>query len=133
MLAVGATDSADRLDGWAQDHTHVASYSNVSTTRHVDLVAPGTSIVSASNPASYVDANYPSGRVDGDTAGTLFRGSGTSQAAAVVSGSVALLLQAFPQLTPDQVKYALDQLRRSGQKRVGDLRRCRHARPDRCP
>jgi serine protease AprX len=107
VLAVGATDSADRLDGWTQDHTHVASYSNVSTTRHVDLVAPGTSIVSARNPASYVDANYPSGRVDGDTAGTLFRGSGTSQAAAVVSGSVALLLQVYPQLTPDQVKYAL--------------------------
>jgi serine protease AprX len=37
----------------------------------------------------------------------LFRGSGTSQAAAVVSGLAALLLQQRPALTPDQVKAAL--------------------------
>ena len=47
--------------------------------------------------------------MDGDTAGRLFRGSGTSQAAAVTSGAVALLLQAYPDLTPDQVKYVLTQ------------------------
>ena len=35
------------------------------------------------------------------------RGSGTSQAAAVVSGEAALLLQAKPDLTPDQVKQVL--------------------------
>ncbi len=38
---------------------------------------------------------------------TLFRGSGTSQATAVVSAAVALLLQARPTLTPDQVKNLL--------------------------
>ncbi|MGH9284573.1 MAG: S8 family serine peptidase, partial [Acidimicrobiales bacterium] len=36
-----------------------------------------------------------------------FRGSGTSQSAAVVSGTVAALLQARPELRPDQVKQLL--------------------------
>jgi serine protease AprX len=108
LIAVGATDSGDRMDGWAHDHTHVASFSNVGTSaRHVDVVAPGTSLVSTRNPGSNIDANNPSGLISGDTSGNLFRGSGTSQAAAVVSGSIALLLQAYPSLTPDQVKYAL--------------------------
>ena len=55
--------------------------------RHVDLLAPGTSIVSLRAPGSFVDANHPEGRVAGDSTGRLFRGSGTSQAAAVVSGA----------------------------------------------
>jgi serine protease AprX len=66
-------------------------------------VAPGKSIVSLRNPGSYVDEANPTARV-GDT---LFKGSGTSQAAAVVSGAVSLLLQARPDLTPDEVKAAL--------------------------
>jgi serine protease AprX len=107
VLAVGATDSSDKIDGWTPGKAKVASFSNVGSDRHVDLVAPGTSIVSDRNPGSYVDANNPSGLVSGDTSKQLFRGSGTSQAAAVVSGAVALLLQAYPSLTPDQVKYAL--------------------------
>jgi len=108
VIAVGATDANNSLQGWNRAHTTVASYSQTgSADRNVDLVAPGTSLVSARAPGSFVDVSNPSGLVAGDSSGRLFRGSGTSQAAAVVSGSVALLLQAYPALTPDQVKFAL--------------------------
>jgi serine protease AprX len=107
VLAVGAADSSGKVDGWAPNHTKAASFSNVSTGRHADLIAPGTSLVSLRAPGSFVDTNNPQGLVSGDDSGNLFRGSGTSQASAVVSGAVANLLQAFPSLTPDQVKYAL--------------------------
>jgi serine protease AprX len=108
VLAVGATGASMSLTGWAYNNAVPAHFSQVgSVARHADLVAPGVSIVSSRTPGSYIDDKYPEGRVAGDTTGTLFRGSGTSQSAAVLSGSVALLLQAYPTLTPDQVKYAL--------------------------
>jgi serine protease AprX len=108
LLAVGSADSGDRLDGWAHDHTKAAAYSNVgSASRHADVLVPGTSLVSLRNTGSYIDQTHPEGLVSGDTSGRLFRGSGTSQAAAVLSGAVADLLQAYPTLTPDQVKYVL--------------------------
>ena len=106
VLAVGASDANDSLTGWATPMP--AAFSNSGTAqRHVDLLAPGTSLVSLRDPGSFIDVNHPEGRVAGDTSGRLFRGSGTSQAAAVVSGAAALLLQANPDLTPDQVKAAL--------------------------
>jgi serine protease AprX len=108
VLAVGAADSGERTNGWTREHTRAAAFSNVSTSgRHADVLVPGTSLVSLRAAGSNIDANHPEGRVAGDPTGRLFRGSGTSQAAAVVSGAVADLLQAFPTLTPDQVKYAL--------------------------
>jgi serine protease AprX len=107
VLAVGAADSDNKVNGWAPQRTAAADFSSVATGRHADLIAPGTSLVSLRVPGSYVDANNPQGLVAGDVSGKLFRGSGTSMAAAVVSGAIADLLQAYPALTPDQVKYAL--------------------------
>jgi serine protease AprX len=105
VLAIGAADGRG-TDSRADDT--VATFSSVGNiNRHADLVAPGKSIVGLRDPGSFVDVNYPSGLVPGDTTGRLFRGSGTSQAAAVVSGAVALMLQKRPTLTPDQVKKIL--------------------------
>lgn len=106
VLAVGAADPHALVSGWS--NPTVAWFSGRgSTDRSVDLVAPGTSIAGLRAPGSYIDVNHPEGLVSGDTTGRLFRGSGTSQAAAVTSGAVALLLQAYPELTPDQVKAVL--------------------------
>src|SRR5690242_12171635 len=105
VIAVGAADT--HTTDYTTDDT-LATFSSVgSYARHADILAPGTSIIGLRDPGSYIDVNYPSGLVPGDTTGKLFRGSGSSQAAAVTSGAVALLLQKRPDLTPDQVKTLL--------------------------
>src|SRR5579884_1021401 len=81
----------------------VASFSSRSSSRPVDVVAPGVSIESLRDPGSTIDLSNPKAVVNS----RFFRGSGTSQAAAVTSGAAALLLQARPSLTPDQVKALL--------------------------
>jgi serine protease AprX len=68
-----------------------------------DVVAPGMSIVSVRAPGSWADLNRPEARVGR----AYFKGTGTSQAAAVVSGIAALLYEADPRLTPDEAKAAL--------------------------
>jgi serine protease AprX len=67
-----------------------------------DVAAPGAHIISLRAPGSTVDNTYP-WYVDG----SYRRGSGTSMATGVVSGAVALMLQANPTATPNRVKYAL--------------------------
>jgi serine protease AprX len=68
------------------------------------LLAPGTHMQSLRDPGSFIDQNSPGGEL-GDS---YFRGSGTSEAAAYVTGVVALLLQRYPDLSPDQVKAMLE-------------------------
>jgi serine protease AprX len=101
VIAVGATDSRGTVD--AADDVVGRFSSRGDAARRPDLVAPGTSVVSLRDPGSRLDQEHPGARV-----GTRsFRGSGTSQAAAVVSGAAALLLSQRPGLTPDQVKALL--------------------------
>jgi subtilase family protein len=101
VIAVGS-DSANGTATTADDV--VSSFSNNGNgTRNPDLIAPGDHVVSLRDPGSYLDTTYPAARI-GDR---LFRGSGTSQAAAVVSGAAALLISQRPDLTPDQVKALL--------------------------
>jgi len=105
VIAVGASDHQG-TQTTADDV--VASLSNRGNAiRHADLVAPGRSIVSLRDPGSYIDSHHPEGLVAGDAEHRFFRGTGTSQSTAVVSGAVALLLEQRPDLTPDQVKALL--------------------------
>ncbi len=68
-----------------------------------DLIAAGRSIASYRVPGSTVDIAAPSARYRDN----LFLGSGTSQAAAVTSGIAALILEAQPQLSPDELKATM--------------------------
>ena len=97
VLSVGADDLAGTA---VVGDDVVPSWSSRGAGRNPDLVAPGRSIVSLRDPNSALDRAHPEARV-GDAG---FKGSGTSQAAAVVSGAVALLLERRPDLSPDQVK-----------------------------
>jgi hypothetical protein len=101
VIAVGAMDTNGT--GIRTDDS-VPSFSSCgNTVRRPDLVAPGKSIISLRDPGSRIDVESPGARV-GEK---FFKGSGTSQAAAVVSGAVALILDRRPSLTPDQVKFLL--------------------------
>src|SRR5438552_4254848 len=113
MKTMGTPSRSDAL---------MATYSSKGPTMldHVvkpDLVAPGNLI--ASDLASTTDtlySAYPSNLIpiadyttsnNSNTSSTYYRLSGTSMAAPMVSGAVALLLQQNPLLTPDQVKARL--------------------------
>jgi serine protease AprX len=101
LIAVGS----DNTNGTATvaDDT-VSSFSNDGDgTRNPDVVAPGEHIVGLRSPNSFLDQSHPGAVVED----RFFRGSGTSQATAVVSGAAALLLSQRPDLTPDQVKALL--------------------------
>jgi serine protease AprX len=101
IIAVGALDTmgSTKPSSWA-----VADFaSRGNARRSPDVLAPGVSIEGLRVPGSVADLLNP-----GAVVGTRFiRGSGTSQAAAVASGLVALLLQRYPKATPAQVKAML--------------------------
>ncbi|MGZ8565492.1 MAG: S8 family serine peptidase [Actinomycetota bacterium] len=101
VIAVGAATTDGEYD--AKDDTVAAFSSRGDALRGPDLVAPGTSVASLRAPGSFIDENNPQAVVDG----RFFRGSGTSQAAAVVSGAAALIIEQRPAITPDQVKALL--------------------------
>jgi serine protease AprX len=101
VIAVGAVDlngsSNTKDDG-------VAAFSNCGTNgRYPDVVAPGTSILSSLASGSTAAVDHPESVFNGD----FIVGSGTSQAAAMVSGAAALIISQRPGITPDQVKALL--------------------------
>jgi serine protease AprX len=101
VIAVGADDpkGTNRID----DDVIPSWSSKGDGIRNPDVVAPGKSIQGLRVPGSVVDQLSPGGQINE----RYFRGSGTSQAAAVTSGAVALLLQQRPTLNPDAMKGVL--------------------------
>jgi serine protease AprX len=103
VLTVGATD--DRGTAGVGDD-QLPDFSGRGPTAHglakPDVVAPGAHVISLRAPGSTIDTQFPN-YVDG----SYRQGSGTSMATGVVSGAIALMLQANPGFTPDRVKYAL--------------------------
>jgi len=103
VIAVGASDTNNTT--MVKFHSPAGFTSQGDGTRNPDLSAPGVHVVSLRDPGSFVDDQF------GATASVtnrFFLGSGSSQAAAVVSGAAALLLSQRPGLSPDQVKALLD-------------------------
>ena len=104
VITVGAADLHGTVG--TSDDT-VAPFSSRGPTQDgvakPDLVAPGITIVSQRAPKSTSDAMRPTARVGRH----YFKGTGTSQATAMVAGVAALVLDAAPDLTPDQVKEIL--------------------------
>jgi serine protease AprX len=101
VLAVGA-DDPNGTDSVGDDTVPDFSQRGTST-RHVDIIAPGVHILGLRDTGSRIDQNNPNAVVNN----RFFRGSGTSQAAAVTSGLAALYLQKYPSAPPDQVKRAI--------------------------
>ena len=109
VITVGASDDRgtpasadDKVAAWSSCGTTIDQFAKP------DLVAPGVNLVAPLPvPNSFLAVKYPGNVIAGTSGESYFRMSGTSVAAPVVSGVVALLLQAQPNLTPDQVKYRL--------------------------
>jgi serine protease AprX len=112
VLTVGASSHMGTVD--RSDDT-VAAFSSrgptaVDRAAKPDLVAPGVGIESLSDPNSAFYTTQSRYLLRG-TVPTSYRPylsqSGTSMSAPVVSGAVALMLQANPSLTPNDVKAIL--------------------------
>src|SRR5206468_7524940 len=99
-----------------RDDDTVANYSSrgptyIDWSAKPDLVAPGSGTVSLAAPGSTFYTTKAAALIAGSTQTPFvpyLSLSGTSMSAPVVSGTVALMLQANPSLTPNAVKAILE-------------------------
>jgi serine protease AprX len=102
VIAVGAADTDGTVSPSDDFPATFSAWGN--GTRNPDLLAPGVHLASLRNPGSTIDQLYGSTATVG---GRFFRGSGTSQATAVMSGAAALAIQQHPTYTADMIKRLL--------------------------
>jgi subtilisin family serine protease len=104
VITVGATTNSNTRGDVSDDA--LAEFSSAGPTVEAfvkpEVVAPGGYIVGVVERFSRVPSHHPQWLF-----GNYFYMSGTSQAAAIVSGAAALMLQDDPSLTPDDVKCRL--------------------------
>ncbi len=105
VITVGAMDDKGTATITDDKLASFSAYGNIENgSVKPDLVAPGRNIIARIvNLNMGLAGSHPTNKVGSQ----YFRMSGTSMAAPIVSGAVALLLQDEPNLNPDQVKYRL--------------------------
>ncbi|MBW3557867.1 MAG: S8 family serine peptidase, partial [Actinobacteria bacterium] len=103
VITVGALDTGDTL---GPDDDSVPAWSGRESTPRAtkpELLAPGVSVISLAAPGSTVAQEFPGSVVEEH----YFVGSGTSMAAAMTAGAVAVLTEHHVAATPDDFKAAL--------------------------
>ncbi|MGI8316962.1 S8 family peptidase [Halobacillus mangrovi] len=104
VVTVGALDDRDTVD---RSDEEIASFSSrgpaCGGVVKPDLVTPGVNVISLRSPGSFLDKTTKANRVENN----YFSLSGTSMATPICAGVAALILQAHPEYTPDQVKQKL--------------------------
>jgi len=106
IITVGAMSDSDTPADGADDR--LASFSSSGPTFEgfvkPEVIAPGGHITGSMPFDGWIPLLHPDSMLDSQR---QFRMSGTSQATAIVSGIVALMLEKDPTLTPDAVKCRL--------------------------
>ncbi len=107
VITVGAFTDNFTPEDWSDDY--ITPFSSAGPTHDAfikpDVVAPGAHMVSLMSKRTYLAKENP----DNLSGRNLATFAGTSQATAVTSGIIALMLQEHPGLSADEVKFRVKQ------------------------